>query len=525
MSQRSAILLPAVALLICLASAPATASVAIEFERATSLTMQGDHDGAIRQYEAFLARAPAHRLSPVAASAIANIHLRARHDTAAAIQSLDLILDEHRTSPWAPEAARQKGALAEAEESWIPAAESYELAINLAGAQRSGTSDDWLNEVTLAAASCYYRAGADQKVIETYENVLAHSPPPEVAASALYRLGESYESADDRANAAESYVRVLEAYPSTAMFEPAMAKREIVDEHVEFDWQPREAYAQGTALIAAGDFPGAIEKCDEILSGSATGPLRECTEYRKIALETAESGNFTEGCRRLRQFIDEHPDGLRTELAERTLENEWSRISELEARAREAPEDAATLSALGRAYLQARSLPKGIETLERALALDREDAAAHFLLGNAYLRAGRSEEAIKAFSFYLESNPDDVNALNMIGYAFLGQGEPEKAIPYFERYAEIAPEEANAHDSLGEGYLTAGRLEEAAREYERAIEIDPSFFNSQFMLGRVYQEMEENEKAVAAYERFLAIVSRGPQADQARAAIAELRAQ
>lgn len=524
MSQRPAILSPAVALLICFTAAPAPASVAIEFERATSLNMVGDHEGAIRQYEAFLARAPSHRLSPVAASAIANIHLRARHDTASAIRSLDLILEEHRASPWALEAARQKGALAEAEDNWIPAAESYELAINLAAEQEADTSDDWLNEVTLAAANCYYRAGADQKVIETYKNVLAHSPSPEVAASALYRLGESYESADDRASAAQSYVQVLEDYPSTAMFERAMAKREVIDAHTEFEWKPRETYAEGTALIAAGDFAGAIEKCDEILAGSATGPLRECTEYRKIALETAESGDFTEGCQRLRQFIDEHPDGPRTELAERTLENEWSRIAELEARSREDPEDAETLSTLGRAYLQARSFSKGIETLERAMALNREDAAAHFLLGNAYLRAGRSEEAIGAFTAYLDSNPDDVNALNMIGYAFLGQDEPEKAIPYFERYAELAPEEANAHDSLGEGYLTAGRLEEAAREYEKAIEIDPSFFNSHFMLGRVYQGMEEEDKAVAAYERFLTIVSRGPQADQARAAIAELRA-
>jgi tetratricopeptide (TPR) repeat protein len=484
--------------------------------------MDGDYEGALGEYEAFLARAPDDRLSPVATAAIANIHLRVRHDTASAIRSLDRLLDEHRASPWAPEAARQKGECAEAQERWVAAGESYQLAVSLATEQERGPSDNWVNDVTLSAASCYHRSGDPEKVIETYQGVLKQSPPPAVAATALYRLGESYESSDNGRRAAESYAQVVESYPSTAMFERAVAKRELIDEHVSLDWKAADCYAEATALIAEGDLPGAIAKCDEILAGPATGPLRDCAEYRKIALETVHSGDFTEGSERLRRYIDDHPGGQRTERAQQTLDQQWSRIVELESRARENPDDVEIMSTLGQRYVQARSFGKGVEMLERALALQPDDADAHFAAGRAYLQAGRGAEATKAFAVYLESNPDDVLALNLIGYAFLGQGQAEEAIPYFERYAEIAPEEANSHDSLGEGYMAAGRLEESAREYEKAVEVDPSFANSHFMLGRVYQQMEKKEKAAAAYERFLELNTQGPQADQARAALAEL---
>jgi tetratricopeptide (TPR) repeat protein len=394
------------------------------------------------------------------------------------------------------------------------------LAFDLA----AGQEEDWINEVVLSAATCYDRAGNQSKIIETYSKVLDGSPQPEVAAAALYRLGESHEAMGDPASAAESYTRIIRQYPSCPEYEGAVAKRELIDKHTTVEWAPYEAYDEATRMIAAGDLQGALGKCEEVLSSSPNASLRECVEYRKLSLETAHSGDFTEGCRKLQQFIDEHPGGLRTELA-RQLEQSWSRIADLESSARENPEDATVLGALGQAYLRARSIPKGIETLEKALAISPEDPTLQLTAGYAFAQAGRTEQAAAAFGTYLESNPDDVNALNMMGYMTLGGPEPESAITYFQRYVELAPDEANAHDSLGEGYLTLGRLPEAATEYEKAVEIDPSFSNSHFMLGRVYQQMGEADKAASAYQRFLELVPRGPQAEQARAAIQELRSQ
>lgn len=521
MSHWPRVLLVTAALLLLVHSLTPASTSPPEFERATRLTMDRSYEEAVREYEAFLTRAPEDRLAPMAAVAIANIHLIAREDTAKAMASLDRVLTDHRESPWAAEAARQKGACAEAQEKWDEAAQAYMLAFDLASDQEEG----WLNEVVLAAATCYDQAGNQPKIVETYERVLEGNPRPEVAATALYRLGEAQEAMGDSTSAAKSYTRIIDEYPSCQQeYEGARTKRDLIDEHATMEWGPYDAYDEATRMIVQQDVAGALEKCDEVLSGSPNAALRQCTEYRRISLETAHSGDFTEGIKMLRQYIDSNPGGLRTELAERTLEQSWSQIAGLESTVRENPEDAAALVALGQSYIQARSVPKGVEMLEKALALSPDDATLHLTAGYAFAQVGRNEQAARAFGTYLESNPDDVNALNMMGYMSLGGPDPESALPYFQRYAEMAPQDPNSHDSLGEGYLTLGRLEDAAREYEKAIEIDPSFFNSHFMLGRVYQQMGEPDKAASAYKRFLDLVPRGPQAERARAAIEELRA-
>lgn len=512
-------------LLACLCVQPADSSTVAEFDRATRLEMTGDYEGAVKEYESYLARAPKDRLAPVAAMAIANVHLLAFQDSVTAMKAFDRVLKDYPQSLWAAEAARGKAECAEAQGSWAEAGEAYSLALDIAARPDVDQSDNWINDVTFAAANAYYLADNQPKVIETYEKVLGGAPPPDVAAAALYRLGETYESGGETGKAASSFAQVLETYPSTDLFGAAMAKRELIASHVDLDWEPLTVYSEGTALLRGGNLQEALGKCDEVLAGSGNAALKECAEYRKITLETTLNGDFTGGCDRLRGFIEKYPDGLRAEDARATLNDRWTPVADMEVAVREDPENADLHLRLGRYYQRVRSTAKAVEALNTAVALDPENEQAHLQLGYAHAQARNSEEALKEFEYYLERNPDDVNTLNMIGYTYIGMGDPESAIPYFERYAEVSPDEANAHDSLGEGYMTAGRLEDAAREYRKAIELDPSFSNSYFMLGRVYQQMEKKADAIETYQLFLELNVAGPQADQARAALEELRAE
>jgi tetratricopeptide (TPR) repeat protein len=493
-----------------------------QFQKAAGLSMRGDYEGAVREYRAYLEAEPSGRLAPAAEMAVANIRLRVLRDTTAAQESLDRVLADYPRSPWASEAAREKGACARARGDWAEAAVRYRLAVELAASTRGAQSDTWVNETAAAAADCFYRADDRAKAAETYEGLLAGSPSPEVAATALFRLGETQEADGKEKAAAASYVRLLESYPSSALFDAAVAKREIIDKHATVRWEPYLAYAEGTQMIGRRDLPGARAKCEEILSGPAPEALRECAEYRKITLETSIDGDFTKGVRLLGEFLDKHPDGLRTELAQQTLDQQWRPAAELERRFRESPDDPEVLARLGGTYLQAGASARAVETLGKAAALDPDNERLHLQLGYAHLRAGSPDSALKEFAFYLEKNPRDANTLNQIGYVCLGQGDAENAIRYFQRYVDVAPEDPNAHDSMGEGLLGAGRLEEAAREYEKAVSLDPTFANSHFMLGRVYAEMKRNDRAVEAYGRFLDLAPAGAQADQARAAIQEL---
>jgi tetratricopeptide (TPR) repeat protein len=507
---------------LCLFSThPPDAKAAGGFDRQTRLESIGDYEGALQEYMAFVEKSPTDRLAPVAALAIARIEARVHHDSTQAVMWLDRIVKDYGTSTWASVAAREKGDIRSAEKQWRDAALAYEMGTSLVPEEGETLPAGWIGELTVLAADCYHRAGDMERMVGIYQRLLDGDAPPDLAATAHFRLAAALEAEGDTKGAAGSYRRIIEEYPSSPFFGQALAKREMIDPDARIDWTAYLAYAAGSDSVAARRYPGALEKCREVLASTTNPALVECATYRRITLETALSGDYTAGCGRLRTFLEDYPTGLRTEMARNTLENSWTQIAGEEAATRANPGDAAAWRALGGSYLQVRA-PRAIDAYEKAAALEPDNAENFLGLGYAYASARRQEEAIRAFDRYLAQNPKDTNALNMIGYTYLGIGDAEKAIPYFNRYAELAPEDPNAHDSLAEGLMGAGRLEEAAAEYETAVRVNRSFSNSWFMLGQVYTQVGKNDRAVTSYERFLALVSTGPQADQARSEIDRL---
>ncbi len=524
-SRRTATLSAGILLCLALMAGNPPASFASgEFDRAARLGMLGDYEGALKEYQDFAKASPGDELAPLAILAAGNIQLEVREDYDAAARSYDQVIAGYPSSPWAAEAARRKGDAARALENWKSAGDAYAQALDLAAHQPTRQPDAWVNEVTAGAGDCYYEAGDQDRVLEIYRKVLENDPPVQVAATALYRLGETYEARNEPAMAARSYARMLEEYPGAGI-EPirrAMGKRELIDRHEKMDWRPYEIGLETNGLIRARDFSGALEKCNEAEALCTNPRLLECVEYQKIALETTISGDFEAGYRRMESYVQKYPNGQMAPQIEQNLD-QWAQIVDAKAESDRDPGNAEIAAALGTMYLRAGAVAKAVETLERARDLDPGRDATYQLLGYAYNAAGRADEAVAAFETYLETNPTDANAINIVGYSFLGREQYEKAIIFFKKYVEIAPDEPNAHDSLGEGYFRAGHLEEAAREYEKAVELDPTFFNSFFFLGQIYQQQEKKDKAIAAYERLIELSPNGTQAEEARAALRELR--
>ncbi len=498
--------------LACLVLAAGSALAGGEFDKAARLGMLGDHEGALREYESFIYDHPAHELAPLAALAAGNLYLEVHENYDTAVLRFDQVVSDYPTSAWAPEAARRKGD------------EAYERALDLAAERSEPQQAEWINEVTASAGDCFYRAGDSERVLQIYGKALEGNPPTQVAATALYRMGETYEAMEEPEKAAESYARMLEEYPGAGVesVRQGMGKRELIDQHTTIDWKPYEIGLETNGLIQQRNYAAALEKCNEAEACCKNPRLLECVEYQKIALEATISGNYGIAYRRMEQYLQAYPNPQLGPQIDRNLD-QWSQIIEMESEVDRSPEDVELAAALGTQYLRAGSFAKSIDILENTRGLDPDRAATYQLLGYAYNAAGRADDSARAFEKYLESNPDDTNALNVVGYSFLGQEQYDKAIQYFERYVELSPDEANPRDSLGEGYFRAGRLEEALREYSKAVEIDPSFFNSYFFLGRIYQQMEKKDQAIEAYERLIELNPNGAQADQARSALEELR--
>ncbi len=509
------------------------------FAPATRALMRGQPQAAIEAYEAYLAEQPEGPYAPLAALAAGNVHREALFDADTAIDAYDRVLRDYPASPWASEAARRKGQCLAERERWEAAGTSYERALQLArvasdasdaanpAAQRAEQTEQpnasWINEVSLAAANCYYQLGDRQRVIQTYERVLQSPLPAEARAATLYRLGECYEDAGERTQASAYYRQVLEGYPLAPEFGNALQKRSVIEPHEAMAWEAYEAFAAALGALRQRNPAAALEACNGADPEAGSPVLREHLEFCRVVAETITAGDFTAGLRRLNNVRRRLP---RDQVAERMTQtiDQYQQLADLEQEVHRSPDDSTLLERLGRRYLQAGALARAAETLARAVELNPDNDQAYFALGLACANLGDLERAAPAFETYLSRNPNDGNALNAIGYTYINV-DPERAIPYFERYAQVSPEEANAHDSLGEGYMRAGRLEDAADQYEQAIAIDPGFTNSYFMLGQVYQQLSETEKAIAAYRRFIELTAGSdPRCAQAEAALGELGA-
>jgi len=490
-------------------------------DRAARRELAGDYAGARVEYEAFLSAHATDERAPLAAMTIANLDLLAANDSDAAVAAYDRVLRDYAASTWAPEAARRKAECLQAGERWQAAGRAFGEALTLAARSGERPQTAWVNEVSLAAADCFDRAGDQGEVIAVYEAVLDNPLPSEAAAMVLSRLAERYETGGQPEKAAQRYAQLIRSYPASDAAARALEKRAAIEPHAQLNWQPYLDYAAAGTAIRQRDYAAALPPLEAVLAADIDPVLRECAEFRKIVGETNLAADFTTGLARLEALLAAAPQPEALPNTEPVVLN-YRMMAEMERQVAESPEDIGALRALGDGYARVRAGAKAVATLERARALAPENADVQFSLGNAYLAAGRTAEARQAYDAYLQQDPNNAAALNMIGYSCLGAGDAAAAIVYFERYAAIQPDDPNAHDSLGEGYLNAGRLEDAAREYERAIEIDPSFVNSYFMLGGVCRQLGRMDRAQEVYERFLGMTPIGDQADQARAALAEM---
>ena len=67
--------------------------------------------------------------------------------------------------------------------------------------------------------------------------------------------------------------------------------------------------------------------------------------------------------------------------------------------------------------------------------------------------------------------------------------------------------------------------DKAIANFEKSSKLDPKHTQSLFNMGVVYsQDLKQDDKAIKAWKRIIEIAPASPQAEQARAAIAELSA-
>jgi tetratricopeptide (TPR) repeat protein len=496
------------------------------FAPASRHILKGEYRSARAEFLSYAGAHPRNRLTPVALLAAARLSLDPLADPAGARAACEILLTRHGASPWAPEAARIIGAGLESDRAWAEAGAAYQQALDLATASQADPAPfdaDWINDVAMHAADCFYRLGDRQRVIGMYEQVLqpGSSLNGQAVATTRARLADCYSSAGQPEKAARQYAAILNQHPFRDPFAEALAHRARIEPYLQLDWDALEAYAGVRQSFRSGDFAQARVLCEQALGGQLDDELALAVEMDRTFAETLLAEEYATGLHTLRALERQQSQGYDNPLLGQRL-TFLEGIVELEKRVERDPAHLASWIDLGGRYRQAQALEKAAGAFRRAVAIEPTHPQAALELGHALAAAGRAEEATAAYDAFLAHAPDNTQALNRIGYVYLSLGNPDAALPYFERYAALAPDEENAHDSLGEGYLQAGRLEDARREYERAVELNPGFANSFFMLGEIYRRLGETRKARQAYQRFVELAPHDARGGLAREAIEEL---
>jgi tetratricopeptide (TPR) repeat protein len=128
------------------------------------------------------------------------------------------------------------------------------------------------------------------------------------------------------------------------------------------------------------------------------------------------------------------------------------------------------LRGLGKAQVRLKKFAAAVDSLERALTLDRNLDGVHALLGEAYANAGKIEAAIGALRVAWEKS-QDVDAYRNLGRVLLQVGRHVEAVQVFKTLQALDPQDPEPLIALSMAAQAAGDLESATLALRRADDL------------------------------------------------------
>ena len=147
------------------------------------------------------------------------------------------------------------------------------------------------------------------------------------------------------------------------------------------------------------------------------------------------------------------------------------------------------------------SIEKGIEMVQKALALDDTLAEAHGLLGSLYTQKREYEKGIAEGERAVALNPSGATVLVNYAMSLNFAGRSEEAIPLLQKAIRLNPVGHSNYHQLGNALMYTGRYEEAVSAYKKVLQRAPNYLWAHVQLTATYSMMgRENEARAEAAE-------------------------
>jgi len=125
----------------------------------------------------------------------------------------------------------------------------------------------------------------------------------------------------------------------------------------------------------------------------------------------------------------------------------------------------------------------------------------------------------------LARDPKNVQAWIQLGNDFFDTHQPQKAVEAYGRALELKPNDPDVLTDQGVMYKELGQFDKAIANFEKANKTNPTHVQSLFNMGVVYlHDLKQPKKALDAWNKVVQIAPASPQAEQAKQAMAQLKA-
>ena len=166
-------------------------------------------------------------------------------------------------------------------------------------------------------------------------------------------------------------------------------------------------------------------------------------------------------------------------------------------------DDAATLSSLGKAYLDQGQIPPAHRCYQRLAELVPQSPQAHLRLGTTLEWLGDWEAAAAAYERALELQPDSPDIYGSLGRLKCKQGTYGEAVESCRRALVLAPHRHEIYNLLGFALINAGDYGAAVEVYRRALFLKPGSAHSVFGLGYLFERQGDLASAAESYQLVL----------------------
>lgn len=247
-------------------------------------------------------------------------------------------------------------------------------------------------------------------------------------------------------------------------------------------------YGLGMALVAAGDYAGAVESLGVAAELNQGDPVARHMRGRVLA----SLGRFDEAAEALSDALRIRPD-FSPALYDR----------------------ADVLAESGRDE-------EALRDFQRIVARNPADSTSRLKLAMIYHRLERFEEATTEYHQALRLNPNHAPAYNNLAMISLNSGgDVPQALEWAERAVSLAPNVPHFRATLGWALRAAGDGVGAVRELEAATRLDETQAVIWYRLGVSYQEVDRLNEAGEAFAKALAIDPDHSEALAAQAALVD----